>query len=133
MMMESVNSKTMTRTAPWPLGPRRAGRGHASGSAVVLHVTYELERGGTPQMVVNLARCSHRRGARHMVCAWRVGGPLARALETEGVPVFLPRGAPRIVRPPIAIAEIAALVRRHRVDVIHGHMWDGAVMAFGAS
>src|SRR5712671_2480100 len=114
----------------WPIAHRPATK---SASAAVLHVIYDLERAGTQQTLVNLVRCINRRGARHAVCAWRFGGALARVLETEGIPTFLPRSTSRLLGPPVAIADIAALARRLQVNVIHGHLWDGAVMAFCAS
>ncbi len=121
-----------------PIGDGRAGDGRAggigrSGGIVVLHVLEALET-GCARHLVDVVR--HTDGIRHEVAvpARRVGGVTDTAAvghirEAGGVVhVVDMRRSPLDTRNAVALAKLAALVRRRRPAVVHGHSSIGGVL-----
>jgi glycosyltransferase involved in cell wall biosynthesis len=85
----------------------------------VLHVIESLDPGGAERVV--LEHAAHRDSTRFAmeVCCVVRRGPLADAVEANGVPVHLLSRARKI--DPGAVMRLASLVSRGRFDVVHNH------------
>jgi len=56
------------------------------------------------------------------VCAWKRGGPIENELLSAGVPTYVHKPS----RLWTVLSFLDAIVKKHKIDVIHGHMSDGA-------
>ena len=80
-----------------------------------------LRIGGSQLNALELAEELHRRG--HDVVVFSEDGPLRSRVEAAGLP-FEPAPERPKVRPwPATAARLADVVRRYRVDVVHGYEW----------
>ena len=80
-----------------------------------------LRIGGSQLNALELAEELHRRG--HGVVVFSEDGPLRSRVEAAGLP-FEPAPERPKARPwPATAARLADVVRRHRVDVVHGYEW----------
>lgn len=104
------------------------GSGEGSGRRLrVLRVITWLPVGGIERrLVATLPRIDRSRFDVQLVCI-RERGVLADELEAAGIPVhlvpFRKRWDPRALR------ELAALMRRERIDIVHSHMYRSNVPA----
>lgn len=99
---------------------------NANGSRILL-VTGSLVRGGTEQQLVGVASALLRRGWRVMVFSL-ASGPLARELETNGVPLILARGQlgsrrgfspQRLMRLAFAAGHLFGIMLSRRPEIVH--------------
>ena len=80
-----------------------------------------LRIGGSQLNALELAEELHRRG--HDVVVFSEDGPLRSRVEATGLP-FEPAPERPKARPwPATAARLADVVRRYRVDVVHGYEW----------
>ena len=80
-----------------------------------------LRIGGSQLNALELAEELHRRG--HDVVVFSEDGPLRSRVEAAGLP-FEPAPEGPKARPwPATAARLASVVRRHRVDLVHGYEW----------
>ncbi len=89
----------------------------------VLQVIDSLTLGGAEQLLVTLARHIDRGRYDLRVCSVAPldeASPILRELREEGVPVETLGGV--LWRDPRGAARLAALARRHNVDVLHTHL-----------
>lgn len=92
----------------------------------VLHVIHNLKREGAQTMVVNLAAALDPASARAVVFPWRESGPYERRLKQASVPVIQPLGGPApLLR---AVLTLRRVVREEKIDVVHAHMSDSAIL-----
>ncbi len=116
-----------------------------AGPLKTLHVIYGLAPGGAEIYLLNLAEALQARALRErpfevLVSAWRKGGALEERLAAAGaapqvasadakkpVSILGPLGAPlRLVQ---TVRALARRVRAENIDIIHGHLNDGALLA----
>jgi glycosyltransferase involved in cell wall biosynthesis len=96
----------------------------------VLQVVLSLSPGGTERLVVEL--CRHLRGRIDMVvCCLDERGAWAAELDAAGVPVVVLGRQPGF-QPGLA-RQIAAVIRTHRIDVVHCHHYTPYVYGLLAS
>jgi glycosyltransferase involved in cell wall biosynthesis len=79
-----------------------------------------LARGGAERQALELARGLDRNRFHVSVCAMRSGGPLRAAFEDAGVPVVELRK--RMPADPLRLLDLARLLRRERVDIVHAFL-----------
>ncbi|MGI9628607.1 MAG: glycosyltransferase, partial [Longimicrobiales bacterium] len=110
------------RIVDWPThGP--------PGRRRVLQVTEDLGVGGLERVIATLCRNLDPRRFDPAVVCLRDGGEFADELELEGVPIFqLPYDPSRADY--FAFRQVARILRRHHVDVVHTHN-TGAFVAGG--
>jgi len=93
----------------------------------ILHVITRLDRGGSAEVVLELARLLAGRGARVGIVVGRTVEPqtdLESFSSRTGIPVFV---VPRLVRRVAPLSDIAAfigirrVIRRVRPDIVHTH------------
>ncbi len=84
----------------------------------VLLLVYTLEAAGAEKVALALAAGLDRRRFAPVVCAFR-GGRLEPAFRALGVPVYVL--GKRAGLDAIALARLARVIRRHRVEVLHAH------------
>jgi glycosyltransferase involved in cell wall biosynthesis len=86
----------------------------------VLIVSLDMTIGGLERVVATLCRHLDRTRFDPAVCVLRDPGPFSDELEAEGFPVFhLPRDPDQPAY--FQFWDLAKLLRRHRVDVLHTH------------
>jgi len=103
---------------------------------VVCHLVERLSFGGAQSVVEKLATRLLTSRYRPLVCCMQ-SGPLGPVLQSEGVEVVSFDFARRsVLTGPIYIVQLVrllrslvAMVRRHRVDVIHAHLPDAILVA----
>lgn len=91
----------------------------------ILFAVESMERAGAEQVVLSLVRGLDRDRFRAIVCCLTERGELADLVEEEGVPVIPLHKHPRFDLP--VIPRLASIVRRHRVDIVHSHVWPANV------
>ncbi|MFH1857998.1 MAG: glycosyltransferase [Candidatus Omnitrophota bacterium] len=91
----------------------------------VLYVIWSLGLGGAEQVVAALAKRLDRKCFRPLVACLNEAGPFSDLLEKEGIPVI-----------PLhkkgkwdfsMIPKLMRLIKAHRVQVVHTHLWGGSV------
>ncbi len=87
----------------------------------VMYVIWSLQMGGAERVVFDLARSLDRRRFRPVVACLNFKGALAQPLEAEGIPVYALDKKPKLDLG--ALARLARLLRRERVDIVHTHLW----------
>jgi glycosyltransferase involved in cell wall biosynthesis len=95
----------------------------------VLQVIDSLAVGGAEQLLVTLARHIDRDRYHVRVCSMASldpASPILRDLREEGVPVDTLGGV--LWREPRHAVRLAALVRRHKIDVLHAHLSTSTVV-----
>jgi len=93
----------------------------------ILRVITWLPVGGIERKILAvLPRLDRERFRVRLVCL-RERGPLANELETLGVPVDECPMRSRLS--PSGILGLSALMRKHRIDIVHAHMYRSAVPA----
>lgn len=101
----------------------------------VLQVTHDLNIGGLQRVVVDIARNLDPERFTVEVCALREGGPFARELEADGIPVHL-LPVPDDGVDYLSFWKLYQLIRRSPPQVIHTHntqpMMDGTFAALMA-
>jgi glycosyltransferase involved in cell wall biosynthesis len=102
---------------------------------VVLHVINCLNVGGTEQQLYELIRRLDRRRFRSLLATFKPGGDLRAPLEAHGItPVVLDLGGSLTSAPALlAVARMAWLCRRERVDVVHAHDFYSNVIGVAAA
>ena len=106
----------------------------------ILLLIDDLECGGAQQMVVNLATQLVRQGYFCLVCVLHPQQDLKPRLLAAGVEVVsLNRQRPSIVRPwrlagyvLACLYAVCRLIRREKIDVVHGHQSDAEFLAIAA-
>jgi glycosyltransferase involved in cell wall biosynthesis len=99
--------------------------------AKVLHVIASMDAGGAERVVAEYARWHDRSRYEPTVCCVLTGGPLADALERDGVPVHVLGRRTRLdVR---AVWRLARLISRERFDVVHNHNFTALALGFPAA
>jgi glycosyltransferase involved in cell wall biosynthesis len=89
----------------------------------VLHLITRLPVGGAERLLVDVVRGLDRGRFESLVCCIQEKGPLAAELERFGVPVFcLDRMRSKRFDLP-AVRDLARLLRRERIDVMHSHLY----------
>ncbi len=89
----------------------------------VMYVIWSLGLGGAEQVIINLIRGLDRDRFEPMVCCLNEEGAFADLVKARGVPVFALRKRPG---PDLAtVGKIQCLLKEHRVDILHGHLWGG--------
>jgi len=64
---------------------------------------------------------------RHVVCAWKRGGPLKEDLEKMGIPVFEPKNSSHSLKTfKRVIRYLGSIIESEKIDIIHAHMADAA-------
>lgn len=110
------------------VGPASLGWHKRAGTGMkVLFYPHSMEVGGSQLNAVQLAGAVRERG--HEVIVLSEAGPLVErvgkmAIEHIELPPFRGRPSPKVIR------MIAHLVRRRRIDVVHGHEWPPIIEAF---
>ncbi len=84
-----------------------------------------MERAGAEQVVLSLVSGLDRNRFRPIVCCLTERGELADRVEEQGVPVIPLHKHPRFDLP--VIPRLASVLRRHRVDIVHSHVWPANV------
>lgn len=127
---------TELEQAVGPVKDRRAlqstGEPLAKQRLRVLQVIDSLSLGGAEQLLVTLARYIDRSHYDLRVCSLAPirEGPISSQLRALGIPVYsLDKARLRNVR---HIAELATLVRKHRIDVLHTHLSDANIIGAAA-
>ena len=98
----------------------------------VLHLIHNLEREGAQVVLLNIASGPHPAQDKHVVCAWKRGGPLKSTLEERGISVY-------VAHRPLSHAKTAKkihflsmlstiqdIIRLESIQLIHAHMSDAA-------
>lgn len=83
----------------------------------VLHVIASLEGGGVERLLVKSLAQFDRREFSHAVCCISKGGAYAGELQALGVPYWIMNRRARL--DPTLIGQMARLMRRQQVDVVH--------------
>lgn len=91
----------------------------------VLFAVESMERAGAEQVVLSLVSGLDRNRFRPIVCCLTERGELADRVEEQGVPVIPLHKHPRFDLP--VIPRLASVLRRHRVDIVHSHVWPANV------
>jgi len=92
----------------------------------LLHVIHNLDVAGVQTVVKNLAIHRDPSLVHPVVCAWKRGGPLLAELKSAGIEVHAPGTVP-VTRNPLKILRyLKSLVESRGIELIHGHMSDGA-------
>lgn len=99
-----------------------------AGKINVCHVSTLTRWGGVETRLIEYLSQTRDRRLRHFVIATSARKALVSEIESLGVPVFIPRR--RVRFDPTAIAQMAAWMRRHLVDVVHSrnapsNLWGG--------
>jgi glycosyltransferase involved in cell wall biosynthesis len=95
----------------------------------VLHLINTLIVGGAETMVVDSVAALRARhpGDEHYVVTVYQGGPLQSRVEQGGTP-YLNLGF-RKHNPLAAIRRLRRFVRDHRIDIVHAHLYEAAILA----
>ena len=93
----------------------------------VLVAPHTLAIGGSPLTAIDLAAGVRDRG--HEVTVYGVPGPLEDHIAAKELP-FVPARQLRYRPAPSRIAQLAALARRRRLDIIHGYEWPPCLDGF---
>ena len=98
----------------------------------ILQIVHNLKREGAQMVVANLAQSLDRFRYEPIVFAWRSPGPLRKKLEGAGVEVIGPQGYPG---PSVlfGVLGLRRIVQSRRIDLMHAHMSDAAILAYLAS
>jgi glycosyltransferase involved in cell wall biosynthesis len=102
-----------------------------SDSPAVLHVVWNLIRGGTEGQCARVAMACARSGARHRVAVFRREGFFLDAVESACGPVYTLDI--RTLKSPATLARIWALsrfIRNEHIDLVH--CWDADAALFGS-
>lgn len=83
------------------------------------HIVYSLQIGGLEELVLNLVRKTSRTRYRLAVIVLREDGPLSLEIEKLGIPVHRLGGGEGFSWP--LIRQLAALLRREKIDMVHTH------------
>src|SRR3972149_8976465 len=108
-----------------------AGRGRASAPASprLLLLVGEFTSGGAESLVVPLAnRLSLDRW--NVRLSARRDGPVSRQLDDPSALTILPK---RWTFDPVHLSRLIALIRRHRIDLVHSHLFGTNVYGFLAA
>jgi glycosyltransferase involved in cell wall biosynthesis len=88
----------------------------------ILHVTYDMNIGGTEQVIRNLVEgLDPTRYTSSILCIDGTIGPWGQELQTKGFPHYCLTRKPGFDLQ--LIRAIHALIRQHRVDIIHCHQY----------
>jgi len=98
----------------------------------VLHLINNLKREGAQIVVANLVASAGGR-ARHVVCVRHPGGPLQRAIEDRGVPVFSPDSYYGTRATRRSLRFIDRIIENEAIDIVHAHMADAAFLGWLAA
>ncbi|HUT25929.1 MAG TPA: glycosyltransferase [Sumerlaeia bacterium] len=93
----------------------------------VMRVITWLPIGGIERKILAVAPRLDRSKFTVRVACLRERGPLADALEQEGVPVHLSPLPSRLS--PRGLRDLSRLMRRRRIDIVHAHMYRSNVPA----
>lgn len=113
----------MVRAASPPPGSKQA-EAFGDEPIRVLHLLHNLKREGAQSVVSNLALASRRTGVIPLVLGWKETGPLAGLLRENGVHVAEPLTGPTWRAP----VHLRGLIDDLRIDILHAHMSDSAVL-----
>lgn len=94
----------------------------------VLHLIHNLKREGAQTMVANLVTSMSAEAAAATVYAWRDGGPYGETLRKAKLAV-VERPVSGWARRLRAAFVLRRFVKAQRVDVVHAHMSDSAILA----
>lgn len=83
----------------------------------VLHVTANLAGGGVERLLVKSLAMLDKSNFTHQVCCVSGGGIYETDLETLGIPCHIMKRRARF--DPFVLLQMAQLMRRHRIDVVH--------------
>ncbi len=93
--------------------------------ATVLYAVESMERAGAEQVVLSLVRGLDRDRFRPVVCCLTERGELALEVEGLGVAVEALHKHPHFDFP--VVPKLVSVLRKHRVDIIHSHVWPANV------
>lgn len=97
----------------------------------VMHLVVRLDTGGMENGVINICRGLPSSEFRTAICTLLPDGPLEERARSLGIPVFhVPRRHGNDLRVPW---QLAGLLKRERIDVLHSHNWVTLLEAYGAS
>ncbi|MGH9321440.1 MAG: GT4 family glycosyltransferase PelF [Vicinamibacteria bacterium] len=91
----------------------------------ILFAVESMERAGAEQVVLSLVSGLDRDRFRPVVCCLTERGELADRVEEQGAPVIPLFKHPRFDLP--VIPRLVSVLRRHRVDLVHSHVWPANV------
>ena len=83
----------------------------------ILHVIANLEPGGVQSLLARTLAAIDRTALNHHVCCVTAGGVYAGQIEALGIPVTVMRRRARL--DPTVLTQMAALMRRRQIDVVH--------------
>lgn len=93
----------------------------------ILHLIHNLNRDGAQKIVYYLAAGDQNPSNRHIVCAWKRGGPLKEDFDEQSVPVFVPEDNSHSLKKMRRVLDyLDAIIESQKIDIIHAHMADGA-------
>ena len=93
----------------------------------ILHIINNLNRDGAQKMIYYLASWDKNPSNRHIVCAWKRGGPLKDDLEEKSVSVFVPEDHSHSIKKIKRVNKyLDKIIQSQKIDVIHAHMADAA-------
>jgi glycosyltransferase involved in cell wall biosynthesis len=104
------------RSEPTPLEPD---------PFTILYGVESMERAGAERVVASLVRYIDRARFRPIVCCLTIKGELAEEIESQGVPVIALHKHPHFDLP--VIPKLISLLKKHRVDIVHSHVWPADV------
>jgi len=93
----------------------------------ILHLIHNLNRDGAQKIIYYLATWDQNSSNRHIVCAWKRGGPLKKDFEEKSIPVFVPEDNSHSIKKILCVLKyLDSVIESQKIDVIHAHMADGA-------
>ena len=103
------------------------------GSMNVLQLVHNLKREGAQGVVANLSRALDPTQWSAAVHGWHALGAWADALRASGLEVSGPdrsAGLPKVLS---GVATVRRIIGERRIDLVHAHMSDAAILAFAAT
>lgn len=93
----------------------------------ILHLIHNLNRDGAQKIVYYLATGDQNSSNRHIVCAWKRGGPLKKDFDEQAIPVFVPGDNSHSLKKIRRVLKyLDSIIESQNIDIIHAHMADGA-------
>ncbi|MGQ8364669.1 glycosyltransferase [Glaciecola sp. 1036] len=88
----------------------------------ILHVTYDMQIGGTETVIKNIISSTDSNQYSHSIfCIEDKMGPWGRELNEAGIPVFMGNRQPGFDR--LLIKKIRRLITSEKIDVVHCHQY----------
>lgn len=95
----------------------------------VLHLIHNLKREGAQVVLKNIVLTPSINNTRHIVCAWKHGGPLQHDIEKGGVQVIIASQQTSTNKLTEVLTFLCDFVQQNKVDVVHAHMSDSLLIA----